>query len=105
MTKPCGVAYLDSEAAIGRLRELAEALLSSRPDVQAVYLFGSLAQDRHVPGSAADLIIVLAEDDRRMMDRMPEFHLAFLDAGLPVEAFPYTMQELEERKRQGNPFI
>jgi predicted nucleotidyltransferase len=102
---PVGVAYLDGEAAVARLRELAQALVATRPDVQAVYLFGSLAQDRHVPGSDADLIIVLAQDDRRMVDRMPEFHRAFLDAPLPVEIFPYTAQELEEKKVQGNLFV
>jgi predicted nucleotidyltransferase len=84
---------------------LAQALLASRSDVQAVRVFGSFAQDRHVPGSDADLIIVLTQDDRRMVDRMPEFHRAFLDAPVPVEVFPYTAQELEEKKVQGNLFV
>jgi predicted nucleotidyltransferase len=105
VTAATGVAYLDGEAAITRLCELAQALVAARPDVQAVYLFGSLAQDRHVPGSDADLIVVVAHDDRRMVDRMPEFHRAFLDAPVRVEVFPYTAQELEEKKVQGNLFV
>ena len=104
MTPSAGAAYLDGNTAVARLRELAQTLVASRPDIQAVYLFGSLAKRSHVPGSDADLIIVLAQDSRRMLDRMPEFHRAFLDAPVPVEVFPYTLQELEDQK-QGNLFV
>jgi predicted nucleotidyltransferase len=102
---PVGVTYLDGEAVIERLRELAQDLMDSRSDVKAIYLFGSLAQDRHVPGSDADLLIVLAEDERRFVDRVPEFLRAFLDAPLAVDVFPYTVEELEAGQRRGNHFV
>lgn len=100
-----GVACLDGPAAIERLRGLARSLLDSHPDVQAVYLFGSLAQNRYAPGSDADLLIVLTHDERRFIDRVPEFLRAFLQAPLPVDVFPFTVQELTEKQRQGNFFV
>jgi predicted nucleotidyltransferase len=102
---PVSVTYLDGGAAIQRLDELARALIDSRSDVQTVYLFGSLAQGRHVPGSDADLLIVLTEDHRRFVDRVPEFLRAFLDAPLAVDVFPYTVQELADKQQEGNLFV
>ncbi len=100
-----GVAYLDRKKVIERLRHLSNLLLDRRPDVQAVYLFGSLAQDRHLPGSDADLLIVLTHDDRRFLDRVPEFLRAFLPAPLPVDVFPFTVRELAAGRREGNLFV
>jgi predicted nucleotidyltransferase len=102
---PVRITYLDGKAAIERLRELARALLESRSDVEAVYLFGSLARGQHVPGSDADLLIVLREDPRRFVDRVPEFLRAFLDAPLAVDVFPYTVEELADKQREGNLFV
>ena len=99
------VAYLDGAAAIERLRALTQTLLANQPGVQAVYLFGSLAQNRHLPGSDADLLIVLAQDERRFVDRIPEFLRAFLDAPLAVDVFPLTVQELNAKQREGNAFV
>ncbi len=97
--------FLDGEAAIERLRGSAHALLRSRTDVLAVYLFGSLAQGRHVPGSDAGLLIILSRDERRMVDRMPEFLRVFLDSPVPVDVFPLTEQELAVRQSEGDLFI
>jgi predicted nucleotidyltransferase len=88
-----------------QLRDLAQALVASRTDVESVYLFGSLARDRHAPGSDADLLVVLAEDKRRLIDRVPEFLRAFLRAPVPVDVFPFTAQELARKQREGNSFI
>jgi predicted nucleotidyltransferase len=90
---------------IMQLRDLAQALVSSRPDVESVYLFGSLATDRHAPGSDADLLVVLTEDKRRLTDRVPELLRAFLKAPVPVDVFPFTRQELAQKQQQGNAFV
>ena len=51
--------WLDRDEAVGRVRRAAEQLVAARPDVASVYLFGSLAQGRAVPGSDADLLVLL----------------------------------------------
>jgi len=70
--------------------------LASRDDVLEVSLFGSLARGNYAPGSDADIYILLKEDSRRFMDRIPEFLKHFSGAGLPVEVFPYTLEEVAE---------
>jgi predicted nucleotidyltransferase len=102
---PAGSCFLDREAAICSLRALAKSLVDSRESVVAVYLFGSLAQGRHVPGSDADLLIVLHGDERRMMDRIPDFLRAFIHAPLPADVVPFTEREITDRKTTGDPFI
>ncbi len=101
---PAGAFFLDGEATIERLRDLADSLLRSRTDILAVYLFGSLAQGRHVPGSDADLLIILSRDERRMVDRIPEFLRVFLDSPVPVDVLPLTEQELAVRQGEGDLF-
>lgn len=70
--------------------------MRDRSDVVAAYLFGSLAQGRAVPGSDADVLLVLAESEERWMDRPLRFAAWFERIGLPVELFCYTVDELTE---------
>lgn len=63
--------------------------------MRAVYLFGSLSEDRAVPGSDADVLVVLTSSDRRWMDRPLEYAEYFEGAGMPVELFCYTVEEIE----------
>jgi hypothetical protein len=54
-----------------------------------------------VPGSDADVLIILTDDPRsRWFDRIPEYAAAFQGATLPVEPFPYTWAELARRLSQ-----
>lgn len=88
------VFWLESDEARRRLAEAAKELVRARRDVRAVYLFGSLAEDRAVPGSDADLLVVLTSSDRRWMDRPLEYAEYFQATGMPVELFCYTEEEL-----------
>jgi uncharacterized protein len=87
------VYWLDSQEAVRRLKVAAERLIAEHPEVLGVYLFGSLAEGRAVPGSDADVLILLHHSDRRWLDRPLDFGAAFDDAGLPVELFCYTRGE------------
>lgn len=89
------VFWLDSQEAVARLRSAAEGLIEQRPELVGVYLFGSLAEGRAVPGSDADLLIVLNHSDRRWLDRPLDYLPAFDDVGLPVEVFCYTADEVD----------
>ncbi len=67
-----------------------------------VRLFGSLAPLEAVPGSDADLLIVLTHHPLpRWFDRIPEFRDAFADTDMPVEPFPYTQAELSRLQSSG----
>ena len=69
------VFWLDTDLVLTRLRERAEELLRDTR-IQKVVLFGSLAEGRAVPGSDADLLIVLEDDDRTMKERIDAIEAA-----------------------------
>ncbi len=94
------VRFLNRDEILPRLVESAQRLLESRADVLEVSLFGSLARGNYSPASDADIYILLKEDSRRFIDRIPEFLTHFSRAGLPVEVFPYTLEEVA-RLRDG----
>jgi len=63
--------------------------------VRKVVLFGSLAQGRAVPGSDADLLIVVEDDNRAMNERIDEYLEFFSGIGIGIDIFPYRLKELE----------
>ncbi|WP_148682359.1 nucleotidyltransferase domain-containing protein [Pyrobaculum neutrophilum] len=60
----------------------------------AVVLIGSLARGDYTAFSDADVVIVVREDGRRPMDRIPDF----LDPSFPIDLEPrvYTVEELRK---------
>ncbi len=87
---------LDREAAVKALRSFATKLIQTRDDVLEVILFGSLAAGDAVPGSDADLLIVIKSSEKRhWFDRIEDFRDHFEWIGIPIELFPYTMEEIE----------
>lgn len=88
------VFWLDTDLVLSRLREKARALIRNR-HVRKVVLFGSLAQGRAVPGSDADLLIVVEDDNRAMNERIDEYLEFFSGIGIGIDIFPYSLKELE----------
>ena len=86
--------WLDKDYIRHQLSTAANALKADR-NVLRIVLFGSFAQDRAVPGSDVDILIVLQSDCRRFIDRIPEYLDAFSDIGIGVDVFPYTVDELD----------
>lgn len=97
------ITYFDREAAYRAVLEHVRSLADSDPDVEEVILFGSLAAGRPVPGSDADLLIVLRRSDRPFLDRIALY--APTDVPIPVDVFPYTREEMERMSAEGNAFI
>ena len=52
-----------------------------------------VAERRGVPGSDADILIILKTDDKPFMDRIAKWSERF-SIDFPVEIFPYTKKEL-----------
>lgn len=88
------VFWLDREAAVSAVKERAKKILQERSDVNEIYLFGSLTTGKAVPGSDADLLIVLTRSDKRFIDRPMEFYQYFENIGIPVDLFCYTEDEI-----------
>ncbi len=88
--------WLDRDEARRRLVRAARRLVSQCPEVEAVYLFGSLAAGRAVPGSDADVLVVLDHGEGRWFDRASRYALYFEGVGMPVELFCYTKEEVAQ---------
>lgn len=100
------VRFLDGPKVIQELRRMAQALVAADARVEQVILFGSLAKGNYSPRSDADICIILrGPDQRRPMDRIPEFLGHFLRAPVPVDLLVYTRAEVEQRLREGNRFV
>ena len=98
------VEYLNKKNVMPIIQEAAK-LMKRDPNVVSVQLFGSLVTGDYAPGSDADILVILKNDKRRMIDRIPEFLDFFSEVPIPVEVFPYTEKEIEHMKEAGNSFI
>lgn len=81
------------------MRKLAE----EHPEIEAVILFGSLATGEAVPGSDADLLVVLGHSDQPFLSRIPRYVPS--RCGIDVDVFPYTKDEIDKMLATGNPFL
>jgi predicted nucleotidyltransferase len=93
--------FLDRDKTVKKLRHAARRLCGSDSRVQQVVLFGSLVKGDYVPGSDADVLVILDVDSRPFTERIPEFRCWFLDVPIDVEVFPYTRDEMA--KGQADP--
>lgn len=95
------VRFLNAKSITKTLKERAERLLQEDPNILEISLFGSLVKGNYVPGSDADIFILLKRDERRLIDRVPDFLDALRGVEVPLEVFPYTMEEVENMKEEG----
>ena len=86
--------WLDREAARQQVRAAAQQLVEARPEVVAVYLFGSLATNKATPRSDADILIVLRTSDQPVWFKRAYDYFPYFDAvEMPTELFCYTLDE------------
>lgn len=85
------------------LRACARRMKARYPEIEQVLLFGSLARGEAVPGSDADLLLILSSADRPFAERIPRYLPAGLSVG--VDVFPYTRQEIDRLLAAGNHFV
>ena len=84
--------WLDQEKLIEEIYKVAGEIGKEDENVLKIILFGSLAEKRGVPGSDADISIVLKRADKPFMDRWTEKFS--LDLPVDIFPFPYTEKEL-----------
>lgn len=97
------VFWLDRDEAVRRIRDAVEVLTAERPEIESAVLFGSLARGDAVPGSDADLVLVLSECALPWRDRSAHYRLG--NVGMPVDLFAYTRSEFDRMRESGNAFI
>ena len=73
------------------------------PEVDDAVLFGSLARGDAVPGSDADVLVLLKSSATPFHQRSARYMPRGLAIG--VDLFAYTQNELEEMQAADNPFI
>ena len=96
---------LDKNKVLRELKRVARGIIKKDQAVVEISLFGSLAKGDYTGSSDADILIVLKNDSKRFIDRIPHYLGQFLQADVPVDVFPYTLSELEELGKGKNPFI
>ncbi len=73
------------------------------PEIEEVMLFGSLARNKAVPGSDADLLLILSSANEPFLERIPYYLPQKLS--LSVDVFPYTRAEIVTMLNENNLFI
>jgi len=90
--------WLDREAARQQMQNAAQQLVEARPEVVAVYLFGSLATNKATPRSDADILIVLRTSDQPVWVKRAYDYFPYFDAvETPTELFCYTLDEVPRK--------
>jgi len=98
--------FVNEREVIDGLKRVALKVAQEKNNVEAIYLFGSYAQGNAGFHSDADILIVLSDDKRRMMDRPDEFIIEFSDGPVPTDVLVYTRAELDAAlKKEGNRFL
>jgi len=90
------VFWFDKKLLTNQISEAVKRLVSERPDVKKVILFGSVAEKRATPASDVDIVIIVEDSSQRFLDRPLPFSKYFQDIGLGVELFIYTQKEIAE---------
>lgn len=80
-----------------------KVLTDRHPEIEKVVLFGSLARSDAVPGSDADLLLILRESELSFWERSACYRP--VDVGIGVDVFAYTRAELEGMLEAGNSFV
>lgn len=97
------VFWIDLDELKACLAEAARKMAEGHPEVAEVWLFGSVARGEAVPGSDADLFLLLDACELPFLERSLEYQPEF--CGVGVDVFAYTREELAAMEAQGQPFL
>ena len=97
------IVFADKNKVLRQLVDYTRKVKRSRPEVEKVGLFGSYATGTYGPASDVDLLIILRQNSKRFLDRIPDFLPENLSVGCDV--FPYTNEEIKRMTQEGMPWI
>ena len=95
--------WFNLEELKARLENAVQTMAEKHPEVAEVWLFGSVARGEAVPGSDADLLVVLETCNLPFIKRSSVYQPEF--CGVGVDIFAYTQDELLAMEAQGNQFL
>jgi len=85
------------------LKKVVNRMVENRPEVEEVFLFGSLARGDAAPGSDADILVVLRESPLPFLERPMHYPLDF--CGIGMDVLVYTRAEMAQMQTNGNHFF
>ncbi len=94
------VFFLDRELLKERIRNAVEVLTADCPEVYMVILFGSVAEDRALPSSDIDILLIIDSSDERFIDRPTIYLPYFQQLPMGVDCFVFTREEVQSGKHQ-----
>lgn len=94
------VFWLDLNQVRSCLQKAVKRLAENHPEVEEVWLYGSLARGDAVPGSDADLMVLLSESQLRFLERPLIYQLDF--CGIGTDVLVYTRAEMQQMQDAGN---
>jgi predicted nucleotidyltransferase len=97
------VFWLNLDEARARLEEAVLVLARENPEIEQIWLFGSLARGDAVPGSDADILVVLSDSRLPFLDRSAHYQPE--SCGIGVDVLAYTRSEFERMRAGGNHFL
>ena len=97
------VFWLNRKETTQRLLEAMKALQVRHPEIERAVLFGSLQRGDAVPGSDADVLLVLRTTNLPFSERAAAYRPEGI--GIPVDLFVYTRPELDGMLADGNRFV
>jgi predicted nucleotidyltransferase len=92
------VFFLNRKILKETVQKAVSELTACRPEIQKVILFGSVAEDRSLPSSDVDLLVITDPMNTRMIDRASPYLPYFDKVPLPVDCFVYTQKEVQSGK-------
>jgi predicted nucleotidyltransferase len=97
------VFWLNRPQILQRLQKALQDLTTRHHEIEQVVLFGSLARGDAVPGSDADLLLIVHDSPWPFLARSIYYRPAHV--GIGVDVFVYTQAELQAMLAAGNPFV
>ncbi len=97
------VFWLDQNQVRSCLQQAVKRMVENHPEIEEVWLFGSLARGDAVPGSDADLMVLLSESPLSFLERPLTYQLDF--CGIGTDVLVYTRAELNRMQSAGNHFF
>ena len=97
------VFWLNRQETIQRVQGAMKALRAQHPEIERAVLFGSLQRGDAVPGSDADVLLMVGATDLPFRERAAAYRPA--GVGIPVDLFVYTRNELDGMLAAGNRFV
>jgi len=97
LEQSCGsvrIFWLDYENILNSLQKKI-ASINKYPEILEVWLFGSFAEVKAVPGSDIDILLIIDKSDVRFVDRIERYQDLFSGIGIGFDIFPYTQEESE----------